>query len=171
MTRAILAALGAVLALAACGGGSGGGTASTGPNADRASADSRVQDAALRFTRCMRDHGVDVPDPKAGSGGFLIGGPSSKIDPEDPAFQAAQKACGHFLADARPKLTADQRQKAQEQGLKFARCMREHGIDFPDSAVSGDGAVRIQRGQIDPTDPRFQAAQKACGSPFGTGTR
>ena len=41
----------------------------------------------------MREHGVDMPDPKPGDGGIPIGGQGTGIDPEDPTFQKAQKAC------------------------------------------------------------------------------
>ena len=52
---------------------------------------------ALAMSRCMRSHGVtNFPDPQfqPGPGGGLgirIGGPG--INPNSPAFQAAQKAC------------------------------------------------------------------------------
>ena len=58
---------------------------------------------ALAMSRCMRTHGVpNFPDPQfqSGSGGFgiRIGGPG--IDPNSPAFQAAQKACGKIFGGA-----------------------------------------------------------------------
>jgi hypothetical protein len=69
------------------------------------------QKAFLDFAACMRDHGVDMPDPDFSGGGVSIqvGGPSggggggdggARIDPQSPAFQAAQTACQHFLGDA-----------------------------------------------------------------------
>ena len=51
-----------------------------------------MEESMLKFARCMREHGVDVPDPKPGEG-IRIGGPGSELDPEDPSFQKAQKAC------------------------------------------------------------------------------
>jgi hypothetical protein len=56
---------------------------------------------ALAMSRCMRSHGVpNFPDPKFRSGpnggvGIQLNGPG--IDPNSPAFQAAQKACGSIL--------------------------------------------------------------------------
>jgi hypothetical protein len=168
-----LAALGLAVGLAACGGGSNQGTTSAAAGGERAAQQSKAQDAALKFARCMREHGVDLPDPQGGrGGGFVIGGAGAKFDPDDPLFKRAQGACQKFLAAARPNLTPDQRREQQEQALKFTRCMRTHGVDIPDAVVGGGGTVRIGPGkEIDPTEPRFQRAQKACGSPFGTTTR
>jgi hypothetical protein len=55
---------------------------------------------ALKFSECMRSHGVpNFPDPTTSGGGvgIKIGGPGSGIDPNSPQFQAAQKACGSLL--------------------------------------------------------------------------
>lgn len=50
------------------------------------------QDRALEFAACMRDHGIDFPDPEASpSGDVVISG--SDFDPSDPDFQAALAEC------------------------------------------------------------------------------
>jgi hypothetical protein len=57
------------------------------------------------------------------------------------------------------------------QGRKFSQCMRAHGVtDFPDpqSAGSGNGggiSIQVSGGggsDLDPNNPTFTAAQKAC---------
>ena len=54
---------------------------------------------------------------------------------------------------------------AMSNGLKFAECMRSHGITaFPDPIDHGDN-IQIGPGPdsgIDTASPRFQAARKAC---------
>jgi hypothetical protein len=49
----------------------------------------------LDFAQCMRDHGIDFPDPQISSdGGGLsvqMGGPG--LDPDSPAFKDANDAC------------------------------------------------------------------------------
>ena len=46
-------------------------------------------------------------------------------------------------------------------GLKFARCMRAHGVpDFPDPAAGGGGFQLVSG--IDPQSPAFRAARQAC---------
>jgi hypothetical protein len=58
---------------------------------------------ALRFSQCMRAHGVtDFPDPQVqstGGIGIRIGGPGSHgdLNPGSPTFQAAQSACQNIL--------------------------------------------------------------------------
>ena len=62
----------------------------------------------------MREHGVDMPDPKlSGKGGLTFqAGPGSGggnsgpgkgkglgVNPDSPKFKAADKACNHFLGD------------------------------------------------------------------------
>jgi hypothetical protein len=52
---------------------------------------------ALKFSQCMRSHGVtNFPDPQSSGGGAHIGiriSANSGLDPSSPIFQAAQKAC------------------------------------------------------------------------------
>jgi hypothetical protein len=61
----------------------------------------------------------------------------------------------------------------QQAALDFARCMRGQGIDMPDPEVDEQGRVRMRiraggSGQGSRPDPRkLEAAQKACGTPFG----
>ncbi len=49
-----------------------------------------------------------------------------------------------------------------EAALKFADCMRSHGVpNFPDP--TGGGGIHIQAGSgINPQSPSFKAAQQAC---------
>ena len=86
--------------------------------------------AQLAFAQCMRDHGIDMPDPEtAPGGGFNQRVEVNKDDAEE--MQAAQQACDHFLDQAggpRGELDPAQLDKLVE----FAQCMREHGVDMPD---------------------------------------
>lgn len=55
----------------------------------------KMQEAGLKFSRCMRSHGVpNFPDPPAGGGGPKIElEKGSGVDPSSPQFRAAQKKC------------------------------------------------------------------------------
>jgi hypothetical protein len=56
--------------------------------------------AALRFSRCMREHGLsNFPDPTFSSGGEIqLRG--AGIDHNSPAFKAAQATCGTIIGKA-----------------------------------------------------------------------
>src|SRR5262245_19335389 len=45
-----------------------------------AAIDPAFQDAVLKYTKCMRDHGVDMPDPKFDGGRVMMGGPRGNPD-------------------------------------------------------------------------------------------
>ena len=64
----------------------------------------QAQAQALKFSACMRSHGVpSFPDPDLSGGGVgfhIHAGPGSGLDPRSPIFQAAQKACGSDLPGA-----------------------------------------------------------------------
>lgn len=66
----------------------------------------RARDRLLAMSRCMRSHGVpNFPDPTFSGGHVTLGfGPSSGIDPQSPAFQAAARKCGGPIAAAGPGL-------------------------------------------------------------------
>jgi hypothetical protein len=151
----------AALALAAC--GSGGGTGTTG-NAGSGADDRQAE--LLAFAQCMREHGVDMPDPEVDSKGRVRMRVGGKDTPR-ATMEAAQKACqdkapgmggGDGAGDADPAI--------QEYGLKLAECMREHGIEkFPDPTGNG---IRITPDMgIDPDDPAFQKAQSECEDEVG----
>jgi hypothetical protein len=53
-------------------------------------------EAALRFAACMRDQGLDWPDPAADGSKFA--GSDVKVDKKSPEFQAAFEVCNEELA-------------------------------------------------------------------------
>ena len=131
---------------------------SPGPNASQ-----DPQDAMLAYARCMRQNGIDFPDPQPVNGGG--GAQLIPIDPTSPEFQKAQKACESKLP-AGGVMDPAANQEFQDQMLAYAKCMREHGVDFPDpkfDSSGGGSAVQIG-GNVDPNSPAFKEADKACGS-------
>lgn len=167
-TTRLFAAVALVLALAGCAGsddGPGVATANGAAGDTPASASAPPLDREERqrqLVQCMRDNGVDMPDPEPG-GGIRIGGPGQGLNPGDPRLQQAMEKCRQFMPNGGEpvKLSPEQ----LEQARKFAACMREHGIDFPDPDPNS-GAIRINRGdgRINPESEQFQAAMKACES-------
>lgn len=73
----------------------------------------KIKQSAIKMAECMRSHGVpNFPDPKVTTGpnGHGIGiemgiastaGGGQKLDPQSPAFQHAQQACGGLLGKLR----------------------------------------------------------------------
>ncbi len=57
----------------------------------------RDRDLTLRYARCMREHGADVPDPRAGGedGGTAVEVPAGAKS--DPSFQRAARKCEGLL--------------------------------------------------------------------------
>jgi hypothetical protein len=146
----------ALLALAACGGGDP--DAATG--GDRRS---EMRDAALDFAECMREHGVDMEDPRPDGGILLKAGPESGNAPA--SVRNAEEACRKHLEQVEPpEISEEQQREFKERALKFARCMREHGIDMPDPTFGEGGRMtqRLEGGELDPEDPRFREASEAC---------
>src|SRR5688572_12853077 len=82
----------AVLALAGCGAEEPGGKGGK----------AEIEDAALKFARCMREQGIDFPDPKSDEdGGIQIGGPN--VGEGDPAkMERAHEACQKHLDAVEP---------------------------------------------------------------------
>ena len=158
--------------------GSGSGKTSTGTAAsDPGGGSGDFFSKALKFSQCMRAHGVpDFPDPKQSSHGSSLtlrvqrGG---DLNPRSAQFMAAQRACRAYAPT--PPTNAAPNPQLQQQALAFAQCMRSHGVpNFPDPKVSGNS---LQLGGpsatgFNPNSPQFQAAQKACQSKLpGAGSK
>jgi hypothetical protein len=154
-----LTTLACTLPLAAC--GSSSSSSNGAPTADAARYQQQV-----KFSQCMRTHGVSgFPDPSPSGNLTLRAGGAGGLQPNSPSFQSAQQACRSLLPNkGRPQpLSAAQ----QQQALRFSACMRQHGLSsFPDPQFGGGGVrMQLRPGQgLDPSSPAFKSAQKACGS-------
>ena len=151
--------------------------ATASPNASASPGGSAAPDASsdpeaamLAFARCMREHGVDMPDPVVGANGgtsVTIGGNGTK-GPDPKVMQAANEACKALMPkDFGPgggELTAEQK----DAMLDFAKCMRDHGVEMADPDFSSGGfSIQIDgsgKSGPSPDDPAFKAADEACRS-------
>jgi hypothetical protein len=155
-----------------------------------------IQDAAVQYAQCMRDEGVDIPDPEvfsSGDGGGVggstrqeihvdsgsgaTGGIGPAVDPQSEEFKAADVKCKPIMdaaagqIDIDPAVIAEQR----EEMLAFAACMREQGIDFPDPTFDDNGGMTVGPGPNSASDSEhdseaFQAANEACAEFMGGGS-
>lgn len=127
----------AVVALA----GAGCSHAGDGGSDPAGTANAKVREKAVEFAECMRDHGVSrFPDPDA-SGQLTMDSVAngSSVDTSTPTFDKALQAC----KDLQPSGFTGRKRSTQTQkaALKFAQCVREHGVkDFPDPS-EGDPLV------------------------------
>ncbi len=57
----------------------------------------QIEDLLYEFASCMRDKGIDMPDPDFSEGPLAGGGPFGDIDREDPEFQEAAETCSQVF--------------------------------------------------------------------------
>lgn len=175
----ILLALGASLAIAACGSSSGGGT--------KTSTTASTSSGRAKLVTCLKQHGVTLParGARSGSGGGFFGGggqppggtgttgtptvpsgapPSGGAFPggSNSKFRAAIKACGGNLGRFRPGSGAGAPGARFSSATldKFVTCVRKHGYNLPKPNTSG-GPIFPRSIQ---SNKKFQAASKSCAS-------
>ena len=158
-----LAALATVALIGAgCSNGSAenGDTGTTGTAATPAGKKLSARDKAVKFAECIRAHGVsDFPDPNA-KNQFEYG-----VSVTPAVWKQATAAC----KDLQPPGTLSSKRTPKEQSasLRFAQCIREHGVkDFPDPV---DGEPLVNTYKI-PSSNRpggmtiLNAAMQKCGN-------
>ena len=148
----------AALVLTACGGGAeGGGVASAGGEENPGVAEDADEtepldeDAqALVFAGCMRDNGVDMPDPGPGQQGLVDAFESVSGSYDRATLQQALAACQDLIpqyAQAHPQ--------GDDWMLALAECLREQGLDVSDNPFQD-----AHSGAIDVSE--FAAAMEIC---------
>ncbi len=159
---AFVSVLAVAVGVAAC--GSSSSTSST----NAASTSSQTYQARLDLAKCFRAHGINVPDPSSSGGAAGGGGGIFRSLQNYPQAQldAARQACQQYLGKAFPRLNLTPAQRAQfeQQLVKFAQCMRSHGVNVPDPTFNSGGGFGFRQAfrSVDRNSPAFQAASKAC---------
>ncbi|MFW5415750.1 hypothetical protein J0910_03895 [Nocardiopsis sp. CNT-189] len=156
--RAITAAAarggaGALLALGlltGCGTAGGGQGEQAGGGAE--SEEERLQEAQLEFARCMRDNGVDMPDP---------GGDGSVAALQmDGKTEKALEACEEEVPMDEFEPSEKELAEMHERDLELAECLRGEGIEVEDPK-KGEGMTL-------PADADgMEEAMEACGQDGG----
>ncbi len=169
--RLIVVAFAATASLAVAGCGSGGDPSASGTGTKKGP-DAATKKALLQFAQCMRDHGIDMPDPNFSGGRVTMQSSAKNMSPEKQ--KAAQQACQKYQAKIKPPAaSAAEKAEFKKKALANAQCMRDHGIsNFPDPQFDANGGAQISIGKgsgIDPNSAKFQAAQKACEKVGGIG--
>jgi hypothetical protein len=112
---------------------------------------------ALAFARCLREHGVPMPDPDP----TIQWGNLNQL----PQWDTAYPACRNLQP---PSNGGNNPPSAQEleQLRVYAACMREHAVEMADpdqngNLVTGGRFANMDRTQVD-NDPAYKAAVTAC---------
>ena len=160
-----LALVGLISAGCSSGSAENASTATAGSTATTSSAggtnkNAADQDKAVKFSECIRAHGVPhFPDPDA-KGDYVFG-----IDVSPAVWRKAVDAC----KDLEPPgaLSGKRSPTQQSAALRFARCVRAHGVkDFPDP-VNGDPLIdttKIPSSNQPGGMTILNAATQKCGS-------
>ncbi|MEU1490729.1 hypothetical protein ABZ456_10805 [Streptomyces sp. NPDC005776] len=166
-----------VLALTGCGGGGGadggevasvgkgreGGNSSAAPGASSEMAE--YVEAKRKWVVCLRENGLDAPDPDA-KGNVDFG--DARKAKQDPKFSEAQEKCRDLVVMVpdsleramQPELSAEEIDRKK----RYATCMQENGApDFPDTDDKGFS----EEVAWDSTSAGAKRAQRACGEIVG----
>ncbi|TDP95345.1 hypothetical protein EDF62_0022 [Leucobacter luti] len=127
------------LSLAACAPGGQEKTESpqTGGSKTDSSETSDTMSWLLDYAECMREQGLDYPDPEEAGGGLMM---STQGDADPEQMQAAAEICEEKLGEA-PAPSPEEQAAADKEFLNWAKeaaeCYRENGYDMPDPDPNG----------------------------------
>jgi hypothetical protein len=131
----------------------------------------------VSFARCMRAHGVAIPDPAhvPGHPGLTLQFPSAT---PGPRARGANAACMHWIG---PIIQAKQAGAAAAMSparlaalTRYARCMRAHDITMLDPTSFGAlnlGNVPGMNSDFGRYSPQFRAADTTCRHLLPAGVR
>jgi hypothetical protein len=121
-------------ALAGCGGGGGKRPAAV-PSASTGPVDT------VKWTQCLREHGLDVQDPPPGG--------AVTLPMDSPVAKDAMDKCKQYQSAVQGRTGFNPDDPAQqEQRRKFAKCMRDNGVDWPDPVPGQDATVAAMTPQL-----------------------
>jgi hypothetical protein len=145
------------LTLSACG-------SSSSPSTSSAASEQQAEVKFADFAKCLREHGIEAETATGPGGeghGLRIKGAGSPAK-----MQAAQNACKKYQpAPQKLNLSPQQKVERAEAVEKFAKCMREHGIEVHASSSEGHVSIQIHGkpgAGPNPESPDFQKAQSSC---------
>ena len=164
-TAAAIIAAGALALLAtACGNSS----SSTGSGGSSNTGNSTTSQVGINYAGCMRSHGVPkYPDPSS-SNRLANGLPKVSVQQlgvSTSQYQAAQNACAHLLPNG-GQMTQTQSRKDLNAMLRYARCMRSHGVpNWPDptyDSAAGWGFNLVHVHGFDPNSTQTENKMNEC---------
>ncbi|MFZ4271337.1 hypothetical protein ACOZFM_01350 [Streptomyces arboris] len=158
VAAACLLATTVVLSATACSGDGGDGTKDGGSASATKNTEKTKEDQALEHRKCLREQGLNIPEPKPGENGMGVtidGGSKGKKE-----MEKAFKACQDKAVGGGPK---ELTQAEKDKMVAFARCMRKNGFDMPDPKFEG-GMAQAMPAMKPQEMKKFEKANKACES-------
>ena len=121
------------------------------------------EEGVLEFSQCMREEGIDFPDPTVDIDGYPEFN-ELNIENEE-AFEEAFTNCEDILRRALPEqfdLDPEVEAALIDASLEFSQCMREEGIDFPDPTPGEFGFFAFRDADVDWSSEQVQEAFEIC---------
>ena len=122
------------------------------------------EEGVLDFAQCMREEGINFPDPTFD----IDGNPQfDNVDVEnEEEFEEAFTNCEDILRNALPEqfdLDPEVEAALVDASLEFSQCMREEGIsNFPDPTPGEFGFFAFRDAEIECTSDDVQEAFEIC---------
>jgi hypothetical protein len=118
------------------------------------------------WASCMRSHGdPNQVDPTVDAGKVI----QITLDAPD-GLRGENGACGSYLSAAQTALSggAQTGSSSEATALRFAQCMRANGVpDYPDPTGNSQTIHASSGGDLNPANPKFQAASTLCTNKTG----
>ncbi len=120
------------------------------------------EQALINFSACMRDQGMDFPDPIVDTDGYPRFDFANPEDIDRDALFEAGEACRDHLEGVVLGLPDFDTAEFNDTFLEYATCMRENGFEEIPDRIDLTAIMRGEEISIDPTDPDFIAADAQC---------
>ena len=121
------------------------------------------EEGVLEFAQCMREEGINFPDPTFDTDGNPQFD-NLEIENEEE-FESAFENCEDILRNALPEqfdLDPEVEAALVDASLEFSQCMRDQGIDFPDPKPGEFGFFAFRDADIDFSSEAVQEAFEIC---------
>ena len=175
MSSKLIGLMAIALVAASCSGGSDDATPGVATLSPTTSTTAEIdplretEERVRELVQCLRDEGINVPDPTITGDGNVQFGPPADFGADDlDDLQAAAEVCEELLEGLDIGIENIDLTTIGDNLLKFAVCMRANGYDIRDPDFSlltpADGSLPIGGpfGDLDVTDPDFLAALPEC---------
>jgi hypothetical protein len=121
--------------------------------------------SAVAYSGCVRSHGVpDYPGPNSSRQlPKITPANESQLGVSDSRLNAAQAACRRLWPYQAPTQAQQPQQLADD--VKFAQCMRSHGVPAPDPTTGPNGprfVISISKDGFNPRSPQVLAKAREC---------